>query len=711
MAFAWDGPEKGRKAMIERFSKEEFETALTEMSKTGEKLWQYINFTYGEHCYAITVMDKGRKTNKRVSIRSSVNISGVAASAGKDSIRVWAEYEYHGIWRPLAKVQQHHVKRTVNWRENLREWIRATYRAALDDTLKRRHDIASAVGINNANAEKKDGLKFVKCPKCDRAMRLKTPRPGQTWKAFYGCPGYPKCKHAMTIKVHDAELKELNGQSESAPAMPDKPFIPSHYQEAFRDFIINGTGNCVLIAGPGTGKSTTALWALGFIPRNLKTAYVAFNKKIVEEFAERAPHWVQMSTLNSLGNGNIKRAFNHAKFDQYKVRNIVQDLIGKLSLSYDEGKIIETNMGAINRVVDLLKANLLDPSPENIEMVCDKYGVELNGDADVLMEYIIKAFIKSVETIPQAYDYSDQIYAGATGMVPATKFDVLICDEAQDMTVAQIHMAINSLTETGRFFAVGDSLQSIYGFRGADTQSIQNIIKLTDATVLPLMLSYRLPKIHTGKVNERFGTELESPDWAVDGIWRDDMSVADMIPMWAEGDVVLCRCNAPLVPHAFALIRRGVKAVILGRDIGVNLVALVKKIRDKTNASTLTQFIFELERYKIKQVAKLTAQNKSSRAQILEDKCNTISAIAEEGCDSLAELKASIKAIFTDNKSGVVFSSIHKAKGGEWNRVFIIKAKIMPHPKAESAWHLEQEEHIEFVAKTRSKRELYISYE
>lgn len=695
--------------MIEQFTKDQFETALTKMSKTGEKLWQYINFTYGEHCYAITVVDNGRKTNKRVSIRSSVNISGVAASAGKDSIRVWAEYEYHGIWRPLAKVEKCWVARTTNWRENLRKWIAATYRAALDDTLKRRHGVASAVGIS---IEKKvNGLKFVKCPKCDRAMRLKTPRPGQTWKAFYGCPGYPKCKYTMTIKVHDAELKELNGQGESTPAMPDKPFIPSHYQEAFRDFIINGTGNCVLIAGPGTGKSTTALWALGFIPRSLKTAYVAFNKKIVEEFAARAPGWVQMSTLNSLGNGNIKRAYRNARFDQYKIRNIVQDLISVLSLNYGEGKVVESNMDAINRVVDLLKANLLDPSPENIELICDKYGIELNGEANILVEYIVKTFIKSVEMIPQVYDYSDQIYATATDMVPATRFDVLICDEAQDMTVAQIHMAINSLTEIGRFFAVGDSLQSVYGFRGADTQSIQNIIKLTNAVTLPLMLSYRLPKSHTEKVNEQFGTELESPENAIDGIWRDDFTVEEMIPMWAEDDVVLCRCNAPLVPHAFALIRRGVKAVILGRDIGVNLIALIEKIRDKTNTMRLTDLVIKLERYKIKQVAKLAAQNKSARAQVLEDKCNTISAVAEEGCEKIDDLVTAIRMIFTDNKSGVVFSSIHKAKGGEWNRVFIIKAKIMPHPKAESAWQLEQEEHIEFVAKTRSKRELYISYE
>lgn len=696
---------------IERFTREQFETALTKMSKTGEKLWEDAGLIDDEHCYTITVMDVGHKTNKRLFIRSSVYSQGVASDTDKNGIRVWAEYKYRDTWRPLTKVQQRHVKRTVNWRENLRKWIAATYKVALDDTLKRRQDIMQAASMDVKQEAHKPltSIKIVKCPKCGKPMRLISPRQGQTWKAFYGCSGYPHCKNGITIKEHD-KIKCGNGKVDKG-SESSKPFIPSHYQESFRDFILNGSGNCVLVAGPGTGKSTTALWALGFIPRNLRTAYVAFNKKIVEEFAERAPRWVQMSTLNSLGNSDIKRAYKGSKFNQYKIRNIVEDLIDKLALGYDEQKMVTSSMGAINRVVDLLKANLLDPSPENIELMCDKYGIELNGDSDILMEYIIKAFIKSVEMICRVYDYSDQIYATATNIVPATRFDVLICDEAQDMTVAQIHMAVNSLTETGRFFAVGDSLQAIYGFRGADTQSIQNIIKLTNATVLPLMLSYRLPKIHTEKVNERFSTELESPDWADEGIWRDDMTVADMIPMWAEGDVVLCRCNAPLVPHAFALIRRGVKAVILGRDIGVNLVSLVKKVRDKTRASTLTQLIFELERYKIKQVAKLTAQNKTTRAQILEDKCNTIGAITEEDCDTIGDLIDAISTVFTDNKSGVVFSSIHKAKGGEWNRVFIIKAKIMPHPKAESSWQMEQEEHIEFVAKTRAKEELYISWE
>lgn len=705
----------------EKFTKVEFETALTEMSKSGGKLWECVSFEKYELCYIVPVLDNGKPTNKRIFIRSSIGATLVAADTGKNSIRIWAEYEYCGQWRPLAKVQKHHVARTVNWRKNLKEWISATYRVALEDGRTRVHGLKQAAGMttttNQVETRKSivGNIQFVKCPKCGASMRLKTPRPGQNWKPFYGCGSYPRCKHTMRIAEHDAILKADNVDSDDdATEADDKPFIPSHFQVTFRDFIQNETGNCVLVAGPGTGKSTTALWALDFIPRHLKTAYVAFNRDIVDEFSERAPGHVQVCTLNSLGNGNLRRAHRGARFNQYKVRNILTDLVERdiisRVLTVTERAIVETNTGAIHRIVDLLKANLFNPTAENIEQVCDKYGVELNGDTDLLTEYAIETFVESVTSIPVVYDYSDQIYASARQMIPTTKFDVLICDEAQDMTVAQIHMALNSLTSAGRFFAVGDPQQSIYGFRGADTQSIQNIVKLTSATVLPLMLSYRLPRSHVEIINKRFGTDLESPDWAIDGVWRDDMSQEEIAGMLQEKDAVLCRCNAPLVPMAFGLIRRGIKAVILGRDIGENLVNIVKKIRKRADTGNLSEFVHELTKYQVSQVAKLERQKKAARAQALEDKCETILAISEEGCDTIDDLITSINVIFTNKKAGVIFSSIHKAKGGEWDRVFIIKAKLLPHPKAVSEWQLEQENHIEFVAKTRSKGEMYISW-
>lgn len=31
------------------------------------------------------------------------------------------------------------------------------------------------------------------CPKCGRKMRLRRPKAGDEWAAFWGCAGYPEC--------------------------------------------------------------------------------------------------------------------------------------------------------------------------------------------------------------------------------------------------------------------------------------------------------------------------------------------------------------------------------------------------------------------------------------------------------------------------------------------------------------------------------------
>lgn len=55
-----------------------------------------------------------------------------------------------------------------------------------------------------------------------------------------------------------------------------------------------------------------------------------------------------------------------------------------------------------------------------------------------------------------------------------------------------------------------------------------------------------------------------------------------------------------------------------------------------------------------------------------------------------------------------MLSTIHKAKGLEAERVFILKPDLMPHPKAKRGWEIDQENNLRYVAITRSKRELYL---
>jgi superfamily I DNA/RNA helicase len=54
--------------------------------------------------------------------------------------------------------------------------------------------------------------------------------------------------------------------------------------------------------------------------------------------------------------------------------------------------------------------------------------------------------------------------------------------------------------------------------------------------------------------------------------------------------------------------------------------------------------------------------------------------------------------------------TVHKAKGLEWNRVYILDEFLMPSKYARQAWQQQQETNLQYVAVTRAKQELKFIY-
>jgi DNA helicase II / ATP-dependent DNA helicase PcrA len=61
--------------------------------------------------------------------------------------------------------------------------------------------------------------------------------------------------------------------------------------------------------------------------------------------------------------------------------------------------------------------------------------------------------------------------------------------------------------------------------------------------------------------------------------------------------------------------------------------------------------------------------------------------------------------IFTDKIQGIVLSTVHKIKGLEADRVFIIRPDLLP-MQTPKAWQAMQEKNLEYVAVTRARLEL-----
>ena len=469
-----------------------------------------------------------------------------------------------------------------------------------------------------------------------------------------------------------------------------RKFEASIYQQAIFNWVTAGVGNALVVeALAGSGKTTTGVEMLKLIPFNLDVLFVAFNAHIADTLRKRAPKHVKVQTYHSVGYAICRKAFGQdIKIDEDKVWYLIEEVLDKQTYKHI--------FPAIKHIVSLIKANLLDASAESLDYIVEHYCIEINGDRDLIYNAVPAVLARSAN-MTKMIDYDDMCWMPVFYGLPAIKYDFVFVDEAQDTNKNQIALALMSLKEGGRIVAVGDRYQSLYGFRGADVDAIPNLISSLEAEVLPLSITYRNPRLVVEMVRREFAyIPLEAAPNAQDGIIKtvsESQALVDYVP----GDMVLCRTNAPLVKPAFALIRRGVKALIRGRDIGKGLVELIKKMK----ADTISELLTKLTDYSRKEVTKLMDANKSTQAQALQDKVDTIVALTD-GIDTLPALEMRIGEIFSDKVEGVVFSSVHRSKGLEAKRVFILHPELMPHPMAKQEWEQRQEQNIKYVAYTRT---------
>jgi superfamily I DNA/RNA helicase len=119
----------------------------------------------------------------------------------------------------------------------------------------------------------------------------------------------------------------------------------------------------------------------------------------------------------------------------------------------------------------------------------------------------------------------------------------------------------------------------------------------------------------------------------------------------------------------------------------------------------MPDLMLKLADYKEREMAKLIAADKGSQAQSVEDKVDTVIALAD-GLNEIQALETRIESVFSDDDEGVIFSSVHRSKGLEAKRVYLLRPDLMPHPMAKKDWEQVQERNIEYVAYTRSLEQL-----
>lgn len=482
----------------------------------------------------------------------------------------------------------------------------------------------------------------------------------------------------------------------------------SKYQLAIFDANKSDPGNKFVVATAGSGKTTVIEQCINDVPMDLTVLAVAFGRDIKAELEKRLgslPN-VTVKTLNGFGHAaNWARIRRRINIDTDKVVNILYyDVMGKPT-EKAEKDLYYGNRYLICKIIGLLKANMIwEPTDADIQELMEIHGIVLpkNSKPEVIFT-LLKDTYKRNWTKTLVMDYDDQIAMSLFHDWPCATYDRVYVDEAQDLTPAQIELVSRAAQTGTRYYFVGDPRQAIYLFRGADSRAVQNIIERMDCGKLPLSVSYRCSKAVVRRAQQK-APEIEFHADAAEGS-DTELSTNDFRNQARDGDFVLCRTTAPLVSECLRAIRNGRKASVRGREIGDGLISFIDGVG--YGYDDTAGFLDALTAWVCTKEAALAGAGRANALILLSDQTETIRVLAEESA-TVSGIKARIKSIFEDNQSsGIMFMTIHKSKGLESPRVWILRPDLMPHKMATTEEQLVAEDNLWFVAVTRCKLDLF----
>ena len=507
----------------------------------------------------------------------------------------------------------------------------------------------------------------------------------------------------------------------------------SPYQQGVIDWVANGKGSAVVIAVAGAGKTFTIEQSLPRIPEDKYVSLLAFNKTIADELKVRITKMgrelgrpfsrVQAKTFHSMGGAAVaKRLGKRSVRDLVTTDKKLRDLCGKLmpapeaSDDFSQGQT-EYAMYAdfICKLVGYAKGvgirtRLLADTEANWWELIHHHDMSLESEdanEDRAIELARQLLVMSNKQAQEGViDFDDMLYLPILWNLRLFQVDWVVVDEAQDTSPVRRELARMNLRPNGRAMFVGDPKQAIYGFTGASADAIEVIKDQFGAIELPLTVCYRCATSVVEHARQIVPYIEPAPNAPVGKV--ETMAEKDALAVLDEHDAILCRNTAPLIQTAMQLIAKGRAAKVLGRDIGVGLVNLVKKMR----AKGIEQLEDKLEAYRQRETAKFMARGEETKVERVNDTVECIKVIIanmDESKDrTVPGVIAKIEGLFSDTNGCLILSTVHKAKGKEWPRVAILQPELMPSKWAKQQWQQEQESNLRYVAFTRAREHLII---
>jgi superfamily I DNA/RNA helicase len=473
---------------------------------------------------------------------------------------------------------------------------------------------------------------------------------------------------------------------------------------------INSTEpNLMISACPGSGKTATVVTRAARLARKgWKTAIISYTNAAADEITSRIDKALpDKDDRERVIASTIHRLTNTKRLRVIDTEFVHRVLIGSILRPYLKGK----------------------PTPRQI--------AEARTDPDTKPELaMIWERVAGLLDRSHAID-QDGLLIEYAKHHPSLPVDHLFLDEAQDCgpLTWEVFASTQNLTGNLHRLVVGDADQSIFGWIGADVESFDRFRQ--DSKVLTLSTNFRsspaivefansiMPKTDQVAAREYPNTPVEIREFDSDS--AESRAVLD----WTEqhdNAAILCRTNSARESYETLLKGAGVKvnsdSQARPRD-WTKAKALIRALRDPQNdilglviadkigrsCSTLMSTRRSTGTPIIQQILSVLSTPLQAAQTLLTvtPSLYEILATNREPCDALAamtmaEREMEIPAV-TD---GVTVSTVHRAKGLEWDAVWI--------PGIDQRWSsfgprssFEEERRIFYVAATRARNSLTLS--
>lgn len=300
---------------------------------------------------------------------------------------------------------------------------------------------------------------------------------------------------------------------------------------------------------------------------------------------------------------------------------------------------------------------------------------------------------------------------------------VLVIDEAQDMDINDFNLirALIKSNDDMRVIAVGDDDQNIYEFRGSDSGYLRTLIDDYGAVKYEMTDNYRskanivaLGNAFVNSIGQRMKTAqveaVQNENGIVEitrhqGKFMSEAIVNHIISKNTDGKVcVLTNTNNEALQVLGLFNRKGVRAKLIQSMDGFSLYNLaeirylLKAIDKELKSPVIPDALWEKAKNKLFNVYKDSSCMEICK-NLIKDFETTCSIKYRTDLDEFIK-ESSYEDFYDDDKEAVYISTIHKAKGREFDTVYMLLDGSMA--------TTDEEKRKLYVGMTRAQNELYI---